>query len=152
MQQRPTGITILAVLSAIGGVLGVFSGLIIVMGGGILGAATGSASVGFLVILLGAIACVVGVVGVALAYGFWTIAPWAWPLGVALELVERRADDRPGGRRRHVDLLGDHQRPDPRDHPVLPQPARDQEALRSLTGQPSHVGVSRGTADLTRRR
>jgi hypothetical protein len=87
MQQRPTGITILAVLSAIGGVLSIFSGLIVVMGGGILGAASGSASVGLLVILLGVITLILGVVGIALAYGFWTVAPWAWPLGVALELV-----------------------------------------------------------------
>jgi uncharacterized membrane protein (DUF2068 family) len=87
MQQRPTGITLLAVLSAIGGVLGIFAGLIVVMGGGILGSATGSASVGILVILLGVIAIVLGVVDLAIAYGFWTLMPWSWPLGVAVQLV-----------------------------------------------------------------
>ncbi|MEI8333670.1 MAG: hypothetical protein WCH74_07440 [Chloroflexota bacterium] len=87
MQQRPTGITILAVLSAIGGVFGIFGGFLVVMGGGILGAATGSASVGGAVVVLGVVTLVLGIVGLALAYGFWTLQPWAWPLGVALEVI-----------------------------------------------------------------
>jgi hypothetical protein len=87
MQQRPTGITILAVLSAIGGVFGLLGGVLVVMGGGILGTASGGASVGTVVVLLGVVTLVLGIVGLALAYGFWTLKPWAWPLGVALELI-----------------------------------------------------------------
>lgn len=87
MQQRPTGITILAVLSAIGGVVGILGGLSLVALGGALGVATGSAGLGTLGVVLGGVTLVLGVVSLALAYGFWTLQPWAWPVGVILELV-----------------------------------------------------------------
>jgi hypothetical protein len=72
---RPTGITILAVLAAIGGVFALFGGLVIFVGGtvifGGLGAILGLAFLAYAGLIL------------AFAYGAWTLQPWAWPLGVA---------------------------------------------------------------------
>ena len=73
---RPTGITILAVLAGIGGVLGLFGGFIVLFGGTILFGALGG--------LLGLAALAYAGLLVAFAYGAWTLKPWAWPLGVAV--------------------------------------------------------------------
>jgi hypothetical protein len=87
MQQRPTGITILAVLSAIGGVLSVFGGFTLAFLGTVVGAATGEGGIGALGFVFGGLTLILGFVGIALAVGFWTLRPWAWPLGVILELA-----------------------------------------------------------------
>lgn len=79
---RPTGVTILAILAAIGGVFELlaglavlgFSGFLIGAGGGIYG---GLATIVGLVILGQA------VLALAFAYGAWTLKSWAWVLGVA---------------------------------------------------------------------
>ena len=76
--ERPTGITILAVLAAIGGVLGLFGGFIVFFGGTILFGALGG--------LLGLAALAYAGLLVAFAYGAWTLKPWAWPLGVAVAI------------------------------------------------------------------
>ena len=87
MPTRPTGITILAVLSAIGGCLALLAGLFATVLGGAVGAATGSAAVGGLVTVLGLIAIVYGALSLAFAYGAWTLKPWAWNLGMASQIV-----------------------------------------------------------------
>jgi len=74
---RPTGITILAVLSAIGGVLSLFSGFVVL--------GLGSAIFGGAGALLGLVILALAGLSIALAWGFWTLQPWAWPLGVVLE-------------------------------------------------------------------
>jgi len=73
---RPTGITILAVLAAIGGVLGLFGGFIVLFAGTVLFGALGG--------LLGIAYLAYAALLVAFAYGAWTLKPWAWPLGVAV--------------------------------------------------------------------
>jgi len=74
MQQRPTGITILAILAFIGGILGILGGF-------------GGFALGGGYVALGAISLILGIVNLALGYGFWTLKPWAWPLGIGLEIV-----------------------------------------------------------------
>jgi hypothetical protein len=81
--QRPTGITILAVLSAIAGVFGLIAALAL-LGIGAVGAAGG---LGGMVFVAGLIALVYGIGSLALAYGFWTLKPWAWPLGVGVQVL-----------------------------------------------------------------
>jgi uncharacterized membrane protein (DUF2068 family) len=81
--QRPTGITILAVLAAIGGVFGVLAGLALLG----IGAVAATAGLGGLAAFLGLVALVYGVLSLVLAYGFWTLKPWAWTLGVGLEIA-----------------------------------------------------------------
>lgn len=72
---RPTGITILAILAGVGGVLGLFGGFVLLFAGtvvfGGLGAILGLAALAYAALLI------------SFAYGAWTLKPWAWPLGVA---------------------------------------------------------------------
>jgi hypothetical protein len=81
---RPTGITILAVLSGIGGVLGIFGGLTVTVLGGFVAAVGG---LGGMIGLIGLVALAVGIAELALAYGFWTIKPWAWMLGIGVQVA-----------------------------------------------------------------
>ena len=84
---RPTGITILAVLAAIGGVLGILGGVALVGLGGLAAGATGSAAYFGLGAVAGVIVLVLGVLNLTFAYGAWTLKPWAWPLGVGLQVA-----------------------------------------------------------------
>lgn len=76
--ERPLGVTIIAILAAIGGVLGLLASLAIL---GVLGAVGG---LGTLFVLL---ALVVSIVSLVFAYGAWTLQPWAWTLGIVLEVL-----------------------------------------------------------------
>jgi hypothetical protein len=87
MQQRPTGITILAVLAAISGVFSIFGGLSLVALGGALGAATSSTDLGILGIGFGAYMFVIGALYLLVSFGFWTAKPWGWILGIAIAIV-----------------------------------------------------------------
>jgi hypothetical protein len=89
-QQRPMGITILAVLGIIGGVLGILGGCGVVAGGAALGALGAQAGVGE-VGALGGLFSVYGIFLLALSVGWiafgigaWTLKPWAWMLGLVL--------------------------------------------------------------------
>jgi hypothetical protein len=75
---RPTGITILAVLAAIGGILGLFGGFVVLLAGTAIFGGAGA--------LLGIAALAYAGLLIAAAYGFWTLQPWAWPLGVAVAI------------------------------------------------------------------
>ena|SRR5215210_5087996 len=81
--QRPTGVTILAVLAFIGGIFGILGGLALVGFGGVI-AASGVAGGGFASIL-GVLLLVYGVLALVLGYGFWTLQAWAWTLGIGLQ-------------------------------------------------------------------
>ena len=83
---RPMGITILAVLSAIGGVLAILGGIALIGIGGVAGASTGQAALFGLGAIFGLLALAIGILNLAFAYGAWTLQPWAWTLGVALQI------------------------------------------------------------------
>jgi hypothetical protein len=82
--QRPTGITILAVLAAIAGVLYILGGLALLTVGAVVSA---TYALGGLAAIIGLIILVVGVLYIGLAYGFWGLKPWAWSLGVGLQVA-----------------------------------------------------------------
>lgn len=82
--QRPTGVTILAVLAAIGGVLGLLASLALL---GLGAAVAGASGLGGFVFIGGLIVLIYSVLSLVLAYGFWTLKPWAWPLGVAVQVL-----------------------------------------------------------------
>ena len=69
-RERPLGITILAILAAIAGVIGLITYLPAIG----LGA-------------LAIIGLVLAIVYLAFAYGAWTLQAWGWTLGVALAAV-----------------------------------------------------------------
>jgi len=85
--ERPTGVTILAILAAIGGVFGIFGGLTLLVSGDFIGAAAGSTALGDLASLVGAVLLVSGIFGIAFAWGAWGLRPWAWLLGVVIQAV-----------------------------------------------------------------
>ena len=84
---RPTGVTILAVLAAIGGVLGLLGGVALLGLGGIAAGATGNAAFFGLGAFAGIISVAIAIASLAFAYGAWMLQPWAWSLGVVLQLV-----------------------------------------------------------------
>ena len=84
--QRPMGVSILAVLSAIGGVLGILGGLALMA----LSSVTADLAVpglSGLVVILGLFTVVISILDLVLAYGLWGLRPWAWTLGIVLEVV-----------------------------------------------------------------
>jgi hypothetical protein len=89
-QQRPTGITILAILGIVFGILGILGGGCTVLGGaavGALGAASGvgvAAAGGGLLSILGIVTLAMSVGWLAFGIGAWTLKPWAWMLGLVL--------------------------------------------------------------------
>jgi hypothetical protein len=81
--QRPTGITILAVLSFLGGILLLFAALGMFTLGSVavsLGADAGAVS--GLTTILGVVTLIVALLDLAFAIGAWGLKPWAWILGI----------------------------------------------------------------------
>ncbi len=81
MQQRPTGVTILAILAIIGGVLGL-CGSLSLFGLGGLAAVSGEVSTGAMTGLYGGLGLVSSLIYLAFGVGAWLLKPWAWILGV----------------------------------------------------------------------
>ena len=82
--QRPTGITVMAVLAAIGGVFGLLASLALL---GVGAAVSATSGLGGLALLAGIIVLAYSVLSLVLAYGFWTLKPWAWPLGIGVQVL-----------------------------------------------------------------
>lgn len=80
--QRPMGVTILAVLAAIGGVVDILAGLVLVG----LSAVTASFAlpIAGLASVLGILLVATGILDFVFAYGAWGLKPWAWMLGIVL--------------------------------------------------------------------
>lgn len=83
---RPMGITILAIVALIGGILLTWASLALIGLGG-LATAVGAVGIGGLSFVWGLVTLAQGVAELAIAYGFWTVKPWAWRLGVVLALA-----------------------------------------------------------------
>ena len=80
---RPTGVTILAVLAAIGGVFGILGGVALLGLGGLFAAA----GLGGFAFIFGLVLLVVGIAYLAFAYGAWTLKPWGWQLGIVVSVA-----------------------------------------------------------------
>jgi len=80
---RPTGVTILAVLAAIGGVFGILGGVALLGLGGLFAAA----GLGGFAFIFGLVLLVVGIADLAFAYGAWTLKPWGWQLGIVVSVA-----------------------------------------------------------------
>ena len=89
-QQRPMGITILAVLAFIGGILGICGGLSGIVGASFLGGlaasvgASNATALGGMLVVYSIIALAFAVVDLVFGFGAWTLKPWAWMLGMVL--------------------------------------------------------------------
>jgi uncharacterized membrane protein (DUF2068 family) len=86
--QRPTGVTILAVLQFIGGVLSLLFGLSSLFFGGLMvvsdAATTAGAEIdmGPIMLTAGVVALISGVIGLIAGYGLFTLKGWGWTLAV----------------------------------------------------------------------
>jgi uncharacterized membrane protein (DUF2068 family) len=70
-RSRPLGITIISIIMAIYGILAIIGGLFLL---------SGSATFGVITLIL-------GVLEVALAWGLWSLQPWAFWTAVVLEVL-----------------------------------------------------------------
>ena len=75
LSSRPLGITIIAALALIAGVLGILASLTIFGLGGSLAAFSGLVTL------------VIALVELVMAYGLWMLMPWSWRLAVAMVLI-----------------------------------------------------------------
>ncbi len=80
--QRPTGVTILAILALIGGVFGIIAGLALIAGGAFLGAVTETAGIAGLGFIFGILTLLGAVLELAFFFGAWAAKAWGWILGV----------------------------------------------------------------------
>ena len=99
MQERPIGVTILAVLAIVAGVFGFFAAIALLLGGSM--AAVGSAALapssgtgaaaaagfGFMAVLTGLFTLVVAVAEVVFGLGALQLKPWAWMIGIASQAL-----------------------------------------------------------------
>ena len=91
--QRPTGVTILAVLQLIGGAISLLFGISSLFFGGLMvvsDAATTAGTeidVGPLLLLGGILAIVSGVIGLLAGYGLFTLKGWGWTLSMLFAVI-----------------------------------------------------------------
>ena len=83
MNQRPTGVTILAILAFVGGILSILGALTLLGLGGFLA----GAGFGGLAVFFGIYALVWGALALWIGWGFWQLRPSAWRWGIILMVV-----------------------------------------------------------------
>ena len=89
-QQRPMGITILAILAFIGGILGICGALSGIVGASFLGGlaasvgASNATALGGMLVVYSIIALAFAAADLVFGFGAWTLKPWAWMLGMVL--------------------------------------------------------------------
>lgn len=83
MNQRPTGVTILAILAFVGGILSILGALALLGLGGFLA----GAGFGGLAVFFGIYALVWGALALWIGWGFWQLRPSAWRWGIILMVV-----------------------------------------------------------------
>jgi hypothetical protein len=85
--QRPIGVTVLAVLSLISGLLSLLKGLAWLGIGGFVAGTTAmvhpiaGAIIGTLAVVFGGTALFSAIFSLIFAWGAWTLKPWAWGIG-----------------------------------------------------------------------
>jgi lysylphosphatidylglycerol synthetase-like protein (DUF2156 family) len=88
-RQRPTGITVLALLNFIGGGLAILLGIVFIAAGPIM-AQIASGLPPIFSVLVGALGIgflIAGLIGLVVGWGLWTGKGWAWWLTVILEAL-----------------------------------------------------------------
>ena len=72
----PLGVTILAILSALGGIMAILGGM------AIMGVSALASEIGALGAAIGGITLIMGLIQLVIAWGLWTGKGWAWLLGL----------------------------------------------------------------------
>lgn len=73
--KRPVGVAIIAIVAAAGGLLSLFGGAQVLSG-----MASGPLALAYIVIIF-------GFLGLALGFGFYTGAKWAWMAGIVIYII-----------------------------------------------------------------
>lgn len=76
VKVRPLGVTILAILSALGGIMAILGGM------AIMGVSALASEIGALGAAIGGITLIMGLIQLVIAWGLWTGKGWAWLLGL----------------------------------------------------------------------
>jgi uncharacterized membrane protein (DUF2068 family) len=90
--QRPTGVTILAVLQFIGGALSLLFGVLSLFFGGAMVATDAAEAVdaaidmGPVMMTVGIASIIIGIIGLIAGYGLFTLKGWGWLLAVVFSL------------------------------------------------------------------
>ena len=92
IKQRPTGVSILAVLQILGGIFFSGFGIILLILGGFVGIAGSIPDfpvfpaffAGAILGIIGGIMTILGILGFVVAYGYWNGRGWAWTLGMII--------------------------------------------------------------------
>ena len=82
MAQRPTGVSVLAVLMIIGGVLGIIGSLTAVA---LLSTLAGTA--GLLLAFVVIVPLIIAVVQVVVGVGLWKLLSWAWMAAIVITVI-----------------------------------------------------------------
>ncbi|MGI0079348.1 MAG: hypothetical protein ACRECH_06960 [Nitrososphaerales archaeon] len=86
--SRPTGVTILAILEILGGLLLLFGAAALFAVSAIAGSIAGVPMVGAFGAGLGAFLVILALLSFAVAYSFWTGKSWGWWLGLILAVLQ----------------------------------------------------------------
>lgn len=78
--NRPLGVTIIAILAFVNGLLGLCVPGLVIVGGGI--GALFSGGLGLIVVCGGLLLAAGPILWLIVAYGAWNLRPWAWWLGI----------------------------------------------------------------------
>ena len=83
---RPTGVSILAILNLLGGILAVLGGILLigVGGSGMMSSLGFTGFISGIVAAVGGIVIVIGLFALVVGWGMWTGKTWAWILAVIL--------------------------------------------------------------------
>jgi len=91
--NRPTAVTIIVIVQAIGGVLAIIEGIVILLGGGLLAftAAGEDPSIGavaaFITLLIALLPLVFGILSMVLCVAMFQLKSWAWLVTFVLEVI-----------------------------------------------------------------
>jgi len=91
--SRPTGVTILAVLQIIGGILSLIFGVSSLLFGGLMVASDAAANTGAeidpgpILLVAGLVAIVSGLIGLIAGYGLFTLKGWGWTLALVFSVL-----------------------------------------------------------------
>jgi hypothetical protein len=80
--DRPLGVTILAVLEIIVGLLGLFSGFTLLTLGAMMPFGLGAFAA-----VIGAVVLFIGILDVIIGWGLWSLKSWAWMVALIVNII-----------------------------------------------------------------
>ncbi|MDQ1280108.1 MAG: hypothetical protein QG670_1370 [Thermoproteota archaeon] len=93
--QRPTGITIIAALNVLGGLIFLGLGTLVLLAAVILGTGFRAADFpifagisGAVLGIIGGVLVIIGLINFVIAYGYWIGSGWAWTVGMVFAVLE----------------------------------------------------------------